>query len=821
MSQGLSNPDAGDGNESRGLGPTGAFLSSHPPTPGTSQSKPILAQISLEPGQVLLGRYKLINEIGRGGMGCVWQVQHQTLERNEALKLILPSLNFDDQVRRRFRREAVLMARLVHPNAVTVYDSDIGPDAAYIAMELIGGSSLDRTLRKGTPLSLDMTADILEPLCDVLQVAHDLKIIHRDLKPSNLMLVKGRERRDSLKVLDFGIAKVFEGNQEEALTTVRDGFLGTISYASPEQCDPSLGDPDARSDLYSVGVMLYEFLTGYRPFQGMPIAQLNSHLHIVPPPFSVRNPDVTVPSRVEQVVMRCLEKNPANRPESASELKEEFLQAVGRPKSVPKFDPNSGRTQSGTLPMGGFPSNRGSATPSAMAEGVENHSPIVTPLLTPSPSWGTEVEPPETYLPPLTAPATPAPASHPWRRPDPTETPRSGSWWTPSVRGALALCTFTLAAVLGVALYLGSGVTDSGNDRPRDPRTQKATQAPQPPPPGLPEALRAWEKAGYLPSGPGYKPADGWPKVLVNEIGFHFDRTESGLYLPAGFEPSSVPASDGWPSTLTRRDSGNPGPVTLFVRIPGGEFTMGSDTVKDAGPPHQVRLSGFYIQKTEVTNGEMLSFEETLGPDQRKRLALWRRHLKFLQTVDHIDQAPVPRSRRHPAYDIDYPTAEAFAVWAKGRLPTEAQWEYAARSRGREIKFPWDWRKGIDADQHLANLGVWRGGDDETDLVGSFPEGDATEQRVCDLAGNVREWCRDVWAAPYPVGDDKPALDPCETSPDPEAIHVVRGGCWDSELDEADVHFRTKELKVAPGFRLVIECPAPPLVVSAGGKGVE
>src|SRR5204863_8142456 len=162
---------------------------------------------------------------------------------------------------------------------------------------------------------------------DVLHVAHDHGIVHRDLKPSNLMLVDGRpEGRELLKVLDFGIAKIL-GVEDPAgdAHTLTGAFMGTPPYTAPEQAD---GHADPRSDIYSVGVILYEFLTGFRPFTGMTARLISDTIHRPPPPFSEVNPDLDVPPAVERLVLRCLAKDPKDRPQSARQLAEEFLRTV-------------------------------------------------------------------------------------------------------------------------------------------------------------------------------------------------------------------------------------------------------------------------------------------------------------------------------------------------------------------------------------------------------------------------------------------------------------------------------------------------------------
>jgi hypothetical protein len=284
-------------------------------------------------GGVLFGKYVVVSKLGQGGMGEVWLVRHRELEVERALKLIVSKVAVEGDTRARFRREARAMARFSHPNAVTVHDADMRPDggAAYIVMEYVSGKSLDKVLGSGTPMPLDWTTRILDQLCDVLQVAHEHGIVHRDLKPANLMLTDSLDPgREQLKVLDFGIAKILgDANDNLTLTGLP---IGTPSYMSPEQIFNETGSVDARSDLYSVGVILYQFLVGCRPFNGAFHKVTYDHRNTPPPPFAKVNPELKIPPAVERVVMHCLEKDPAKRPSSARALAEEFHSALPKPE---------------------------------------------------------------------------------------------------------------------------------------------------------------------------------------------------------------------------------------------------------------------------------------------------------------------------------------------------------------------------------------------------------------------------------------------------------------------------------------------------------
>jgi formylglycine-generating enzyme required for sulfatase activity/tRNA A-37 threonylcarbamoyl transferase component Bud32 len=263
----------------------------------------------------------VIEKLGEGGMGEVWRVRHAGFTRDRALKLIHTRFALNAETRERMLREAQAMDQISHAHAVTVHDVGTDP-VPYIEMEFVQGKTLNKAVPPDTPMPLDWTARILEQLCDVLQVAHDHGIVHRDLKPSNLMLLDGcPPGKEFLKVLDFGIAKFLHSDVENI--TVLGSTLGTLSYMSPEQVLNS-AEVDARADIYTIGTILYELLTGCRPFTSRVPQIYNDIIHTPAPRFHERNPHVQVPRGVEDLVLRCLEKEPKNRPSSARALAEDF-----------------------------------------------------------------------------------------------------------------------------------------------------------------------------------------------------------------------------------------------------------------------------------------------------------------------------------------------------------------------------------------------------------------------------------------------------------------------------------------------------------------
>jgi serine/threonine protein kinase len=284
-------------------------------------------------GTTVSGQFLVKQKLGEGGMGAVYEAEQTSIGRKVALKVLHPHLT-DETRYARFRNEAAAASRLGHPNTITVFDfgrTDSG--SLFIAMELIEGPSLDDEIRRQGAIDWRRATGIAAQICRSLQHAHQNGIVHRDLKPENVMLTGGGEE-DIVKVLDFGIAKVAEEDgtdQRQALTKTGMVF-GTPRYMSPEQVR---GDRvDARSDIYSTGVLIYQMLTGTTPFVSRTqMGLLTKHLVDPPRPFAEANPEVQVPAALEGLVMQMLAKELEARPQSMREVAErlEALPVSSRP----------------------------------------------------------------------------------------------------------------------------------------------------------------------------------------------------------------------------------------------------------------------------------------------------------------------------------------------------------------------------------------------------------------------------------------------------------------------------------------------------------
>jgi len=301
-------------------------------------------------GTILHDRWRILSDLGKGGMGEVFLAEHIKLGRKEALKILKPSLAADTQFVARFRREARAVNRLRHPNIIAIYDFGQLPDGRfYLAMEYAEGLSVERLLKRDDHFDTPRALGVLGQLAYAVHHAHSRGVLHRDLKPDNLILVGGED--ETLKVLDFGIAKIVSmDNVESVALSTGDMVWGSPRYMAPERVRGVGKDP--RSDVYSIGCIAFELLIGAPPFLGTSDEIIRGHLQEVPEPPSKWRPSLNIPAELDAVILKCLAKDPAERFQNAAELFAALTKVPGYPQAkaegrrrfvpVPRRPPDTG-----------------------------------------------------------------------------------------------------------------------------------------------------------------------------------------------------------------------------------------------------------------------------------------------------------------------------------------------------------------------------------------------------------------------------------------------------------------------------------------------
>jgi serine/threonine-protein kinase len=280
-------------------------------------------------GRTLDEKYRVEERVGAGGMGTVYRARHLLMDRPVAIKFLNQRLVEDEAARVRFLTEARAASKLRHPNAVSVTDfGQTSEGCVYIVMELLEGRMLREILSREAPLETARAISIMLQTSDAVAAAHDAGIIHRDLKPSNILVTQCADQPAVVKVLDFGIATFSADDDEDAATLApRTSVIGTPRYMSPEQ--HSGNELTAATDVYSLGVILYEMLTGTVPFSGATPAEI-ADKHVNLPPHSPREIIAAIPFEVEQAVLHALEKQPSDRPANAAAFRHELLSTAER-----------------------------------------------------------------------------------------------------------------------------------------------------------------------------------------------------------------------------------------------------------------------------------------------------------------------------------------------------------------------------------------------------------------------------------------------------------------------------------------------------------
>ncbi|WP_203624794.1 MULTISPECIES: Stk1 family PASTA domain-containing Ser/Thr kinase [unclassified Lacticaseibacillus] len=337
----------------------------------------------IEPGYILNERYKLLKTLGEGGMANVYLAHDLILDRDVAVKVLRLDLQNDPDTKRRFQREAMATTELVHPNIVSIYDVGESNDQQYLVMEYVRGSDLKKYIVEHFPIPYQRVIDIMEQILAGIQVAHDHNIIHRDLKPQNIMI----DQDGNAKITDFGIAVALSDNS----MTQTNSLLGSVHYLSPEQARGSM--PTRQSDIYALGIILFEMLTGTVPFEGDSAVSI-ALKHFQEDMPSVREFDPRIPQALENVVLKATAKDPANRYTSADAMAADLKTSLSSARAhEEKFVPDAtDLDETKVMPMVGSsssaqPVQAATTTPSSQAAAKSADEPKQRPKKTAKHGW--------------------------------------------------------------------------------------------------------------------------------------------------------------------------------------------------------------------------------------------------------------------------------------------------------------------------------------------------------------------------------------------------------------------------------------------------
>lgn len=661
---------------------------------------------------ILDDKYQLENLIGQGGMGRVYRATHIHIGTPIAIKVLRSDLVADPTSVERFRREARAAAQIRHPNAVLVTDFGVerGSGMVYLVMEFLEGISLKEKLEREKRLSPYDVLLILSQVCLALNVAHSKGIVHRDIKPDNIFLAHSDIEDSTVKVLDFGLAKLKKNIHEDATTITQAGMiLGTPCYMSPEQCMAE--NQDARSDIYSLGVMTYQMLTGILPFRGPGFSKiLMQHCSEAPPSLCRLVPDI--PTSVETVVLRSLAKDPLQRQQSVVEFFEQLQAAYSQVGITPvptNWERSSGERSRSTLIDSSPKANQPSNTPQKMS--LAGTPTGAAPLQVQVDSKSDSLESMPTGPISLQFAPTVVPTDTPKRIRDSQKT-----------------------ALLPPPL--------TSSDKQTTPETVLVTE----------KKPNSRMKVAVIIATVVI--------VLGGGIGLIFSLVQHG-FLPAEATKTSQPM---------------PQPPLGMVFVPGGKLMMGNNESQDAAekPEHEVQIKPFFLDKFEVTNEDFMKFVQA----------------KKYPAPSHWKNAQIPPGEdKFPVTNVSWEDAQAYALWAGKRLPTEEEWEWAAHGEHRQA-YPW----GNEFSANSANTKESR--KNALMPVGSFPSG-VSLCGAFDLIGNAAEWTTSDYV-PYPGSQAKPE----------PGQKIIRGGGFQTDQKKATSTKRFIDLPGTRNITLGFRCAA-------------
>jgi len=716
----------------------------HCPQDGDETAPSLLGETTLD------ARYLLERRLGQGGMGVVFQARHIFLKTSHAIKVILPDLvGNDPMLTKRFRQEALAAAAIRHQNIIAVTDFGVVRGTMpFLVMEFVRGRSLQDILTTEGAMSPQRAWEFISAIAAGVGAAHRQNIVHRDLKPLNIMVQDDVPIAEGVKILDFGLAKIKSGELLGSFIQAQtSGLMGSPFYMAPEQWSDE--EPDARADIYSLGVILYQMLAGEVPFKGSSIPSIMKK-HLTLPPPSFHSMGVSVPPAIEAVVRHSLEKEVSARIDSVPTFLKELHAALNSAPVVASalretvaMDPN--RTIASTSPINEAPKVSVTATQPPIAQET---------------NFGTSFDS-------ITGTVSGAQLDKEQERHR-----REQEQQEKLERMALQ------AKELEDRLERLSGSMPPAID-PEATRVRASATSPEFVGGGTAAHAVGPRKTMVVDFGPKRK---GPPALLFIGIGVVVlivagAAISAYLAFRAGStSPNAAPTPTPVVASGTKAD---------LVPIVGGSFLMG----RNSGPlwetpAHSVTVQPFMMDRTEVSNTE---YAEFVSDTKHAAPSHW------------AEKKPPFGQEQWPVVNVSFEDANAFAAWRSKRdgvsyrLPTEEEWEYAARNGARSDLYPWgsEWKTNVAVLKEISPA-----------AVGSRPGGN-NRWGVSDLIGNVWEWTSSK-ASVYPGNLGTLA-------PEGRDWIVIRGGCYVSDPAKSDAPVSASMREFIPpdtrttrlGFRLV------------------
>lgn len=733
---------------------------------------------SIDGNPILEGKYRLEKRLGQGGMGVVYSAKHTYLKTQLAIKVILPDLvGNDPQLVTRFRQEALAAAAIRHHNVVQVTDYGVVQDKMpFIVMEFVEGESLHDLLAREKRLSPEKAVELMAAICAGVGAAHKQGIVHRDLKPLNVMILKDSQSlSEGVKILDFGLAKIKSGELlgsfVQAQTT---GLMGSPYYMAPEQWADE--DLEPQADIYSLGVMLYQMLAGDVPFKGSSIpAIMQKHLNNPPPTFKEMGVDVPIP--VEAAVRHALEKDRTKRPQTVHEFVQELRRSLG-------LSTQALQMPTGALPassihvltqppqakifLDNVPVGESQTDGYLLLDGIQSGNHRVKVSKDGFHDWENQIfcdGKPQQVV---------AQLQH-----------RSGNV---NAAATVQMNQSQMNQSMGYAQgnqtqAMQSGFQQTGQQNPQSLYNQSSHGSIPP------NSQQNWQQSGSQSYIEPNQNKSSFSPVVMAVIGIFGLLLLTIIGVGGGYMLGVIGTKPTVTPTITNTNQPPASPTppietakNEMLSISGGKFKMGNNEGTDREQPeHEIEVKDFKMSKFEVTNAEYAEFVKDAN----------------YKAPEHFDNGkPKAGEENLPVSRVSLEDAKAYAAWrskkdnVQYRIPTEMEWEYAARNGSADNLYPW----GDKWEENRAVIG-------STSLknVGSAANG-ANKWGVQDLIGNISEWTDTEFQA-YENGKfNAPA--------DAKGSFVTRGGSYaissGSKITSATRYYAPPTAKDSRlGFRLV------------------